>query len=431
MPRKNHENMGMITMEQLKDKVKAGEIATVVLGFTDTYGKLCGKRIEADFYIETPHTEVCNYLLACDIEMNPIQGFELFNWEKGFGDLSLAPLESTIRICSWHEKTALVLADVNDAHGVPCPVAPRTILKKQLELLEAKHPGYECYAASEIEYYTYRTSYRDARESSYTELKSTATYIGDYQLQQASREEDIQGKLRKHLVKSGVPIECSKAEAGIGQHELNVKYTEMLEMADRTIVYKQCLKEVAEQLGVSVTFMAKPSNDQSGSSCHVHVSMLKKDGTSAFYDTTRKWNGLHVSQEFQYFLGGLIKYIPECMPFIAPTINSYKRYAEGSWAPTRLAWCADNRTAGFRVVGEGQATRVEVRIPGADANVYLCFAAILACGLEGMRTRVECPDQFAGDVYAAKAIPEISKTLADAVRMFDNSAFARYGVCFG
>eukprot|EP01134_Creolimax_fragrantissima_P002721 CFRG2721T1 len=418
-------DQGLMGMDQLRELVYTGKIETVVLGFTDIYGRLCGKRISAKFFIANPHTEACNYLLACDIEMNPIRGFELFNWEKGFGDLKLAPLESTLRVCSWHEKTALILANVNDHHDELCQVAPRTILMTQTETLKTKFGGFKAFSASEIEYYTYLQSYRSAQEANYTNLRSSATYVCDYQLQQASREEEIQGKLRRHLELSGVPIECSKAEAGVGQHELNVQYTEMLDMADRTVVYKQCLKEVADKLGVSVTFMAKPSNEQSGSSCHVHISMLKTDGTSAFYDKTAKWNGLNVTTDFVHFLGGLIKFIPECMPFLAPTVNSYKRYAEGSWAPTRLAWCADNRTAGFRVVGHEEATRIEVRIPGADCNVYLCFAAILAAGMEGMRMKIEAPPQFVGDVYAAKQIPEIPKTLDEAVNLFTQSAFAR------
>jgi glutamine synthetase len=244
-------------------------------------------------------------------------------------------------------------------------------------------------------------------------------------LLQGAREEVYNAPFRRHLRDSGVPVETSKAEAGIGQHELNVKFADALTMGDRHTVYKQCLKEVAEQLGASVTFMSKPYSNTTGSGCHIHLSLHNKDDGKNVFPGENQFGPVKCSNLFKWFLGGWLKFTPEMMPMYAGNINSYKRFVSSSWAPTRLAWSYDNRTAGFRVVGSGKSLRIECRIPGADANVYLAFAASLASGLEGIEQRIEPPPIFEGNIYAAKQIPEVPKTLHQAVDLFEKSAVAK------
>ena len=264
----------------------------------------------------------------------------------------------------------------------------------------ARDLGFTTIAASELEYYVFQDGYRQAAEREYRGLQPAGWYLEDYHILQGTRTEAFTAAVRRHLNDSGVPVESSKGEWGLGQHELNVRYAEALQMADRHVVFKQCLKEVAEQAGLSVTFMAKFAQDRAGSSCHIHLS-LWRDGTNAFAGDS-EFGPVKCSDVFRWFLGGWIAYTPDVMVFYAPTINSYKRYVDASWAPTRLAWSYDNRTAGFRVVGHGPSLRIECRIPGADCNPYLAIAASLASGLEGIRNRTEPPECFSGDVYAAR-----------------------------
>jgi glutamine synthetase len=257
-------------------------------------------------------------------------------------------------------------------------------------------------------------------------LEPLSGYVQDYSLQLAAREEAHHGAFRRHLRRSGVPVEASKGEAGPGQHELNVRYADALTMADRTQVYKQCIKEVADQQGIAVTFMAKPVATEAGSSCHIHISLWHKDGSSAFYSPDAPlWHGLHATQDFQWFLGGLLRHAGDVLPWLAPTVNSYRRYNTGQWAPTRLAWTPDNRTTAFRVVGDGPALRIEARIPGADANPYLALAALIGCGLEGIRTREDPGPPFTGNAYAAQQLPRIARSLALATAQMDGSQMAR------
>lgn len=419
---------GRYDFEQLKAMVREGTIQTVVVGFTDLYGKLCGKRLDATFFVNNTKTHGCNYLFACDIDHTPLEGFDLFNWEKGFGDCRIEPDFNTLRNCSWHPNTAMVLADtVNDQTNLPIVVGPRHLLKTILAKFDTMlQKGQICKAAAEVEYYCYKDTYEEANRKNYTNLTPVSQYIEDYCLLQTSREEPFQRKFRMHLRHSGVNVEGSKGEAGYGQHELNVEYCDALGNADQHVVFKQCLKEVASQEGVALTFMAKPSSTDSGSSCHIHISLWNKDGSSAFYDPdcTELWHGLKCTNMFKWFLGGLIQHTNDILPFLAPTINSYKRYSESTWAPTRLAWSLDNRTAGFRVVGSGNSLRIEVRIPGADVNSYLAFAGVFACGLEGILNQVCPPAPFNGDVYQAKLIPRICSDLPSAIRNMRASKFA-------
>lgn len=402
---------GLLSLEELRQHVQLGAVETVILAFTDHYGRLMGKRFDAQFFLDegSDHgTHACNYLLTTDAEMEPVPGYEYANWELGYGDFHMIPDLKTLRVLSWLEKTAFVHCDLEDVD-----VAPRSILRRQIA--RGADQGFEATAASELEYYIFRNSYRDAVQKSYTGLEPLGWYLEDYNLLQGTREEFYTSAVRRHLRKSGIVVENSKGEWGLGQHEVNVRYGPILEMADNHALFKQCLKEIAEQLGVSVTFMAKYAHGQAGSSCHIHLS-LRQNGKNAFAGKT---------DVFRWFLGGWIAHTPEFMVFYAPTINSYKRYEDMSWAPTRLAWSHDNRTAGFRVVGHGESLRIECRIPGADANPYLAFAAALASGLDGITNKIEPPPPFEGDVYAARELPRVPYTLEHAVDLFEGSAFVK------
>ncbi len=417
------EAKGMLKLEQLRELVTQGEIETVVVGFTDPYGRMLGKRFDAEMFVEETASQgahACDYLLTADMEMEPVPGYRFANWELGYGDVHLAPDLGTLRLASWLDKTALVLCDVRSEKGDPIGVAPRSILRRQVEA--ARSLGYESLAASELEYYLFRTSYREAAREGYRDLEPAGWYLEDYHILQGTRTESFHGAARRHLKLSGVPVETSKGEWGRGQHELNVRYAEALEMADRHVVLKQCLKELAEAAGMSMTFMAKLASDRAGSSCHIHLS-LWRDGENVLAGT-RQLGGAKCSDVFGWFLAGWIAHVPDVMPFYAPTVNSYKRYVEGSWAPTRLAWSCDNRTAGFRVVGQGPSLRIECRIPGADCNPYLAFAAALASGLDGITNRLQPPDCFIGDAYSARSLPRVPYTLAEAADRFAGSDFA-------
>ncbi len=415
----------MLTIEQLKQMVADEEIETVIVGFTDHIGRIMGKRFDAEFFLEEAEkhgTHGCDYLLTVDMEMEPVPGYDYANWEKGYGDFHLKPDLNTLRLASWLEKTALVICDVEDerAHQL-VSVAPRSILRRQVE--NAQKTGFTAMAASELEYYIFEDSYKSAAQKKYDGLDPAGWYIEDYHMMQGAREEKFTALARRHLKKSGIPVENSKGEWGLGQHELNVRYAEALEMADRHTIFKQCCKEVADQIGMSVTFMAKPFAGQAGNSCHVHFSLWR--GEKNIFAGDKQLGPVQCSDEFRWFLGGWMAHVQEMMVFYAPTINSYKRYVDASWAPTRIAWCHDNRTAGFRVVGKGQSLRIECRIPGADCNPYLAYAATLASGLDGIANKIEPPDIFEGDVYAAKHLPRVPYTLREATDLFSENEFAK------
>jgi glutamine synthetase len=381
----------------------------VVVGFTDHYGRLCGKRFDAGFFLESAAadgTHACDYLLTTDMEMEPIPGYGFASWEQGYGDVHLVPDLSTLRLATWLDATALVLCDVEHA-----TVAPRSVLRTQVDAAAAL--GLTAKAATELEHYLFETSYRDVARG--TAPEPAGWYLEDYQLLQGARTERFHQEARRHLNRSGVPVENSKGEWGLGQHEVNVRYADVLEMADRHVVFKQCLKELADRSGLSVTFMAKPFADRAGSSCHVHVSLWRDDANAFAAD----------GSELSSFVGGVLQHVPDVMLFFAPTVNSYKRYVDGSWAPTRLAWSEDNRTAGVRLVGHGAARRVECRIPGADCNPYLALAGLLAAGLDGIRNETQPPPRFTGDVYAATELPHVPRTLREATDLFEASAFTR------
>jgi glutamine synthetase len=415
----------MLTLDELGALVEAGEIDTVVVGFTDLYGRLAGKRFDASFFLDTvaaDGTHGCDYLLTVDMEMEPVSGYKFASWELGYGDVHLVPDLGSLRRADWLDRTALVLCDVEDPRThAPATVAPRSVLRAQIE--RAAHAGFSAKAATELEYYLFRTSYRDAAANGFGALDPAGWYLEDYQLLQGTRTESFHADVRRHLNRSGVPVESSKGEWGLGQHELNVRYADVLDMADRHVVYKQCLKETADAKDVSVTFMAKPFADRAGSSCHVHMS-LWRDGVNAFAGD-RDLGPVTGSDELRWFVGGCIAHVTDLMVLLAPTVNSYKRYVDGSWAPTRIAWSYDNRTAGFRLVGSGPSLRVECRIPGADCNPYLALGALLAAGLDGIAQHIDPPDVFVGDVYAATQLDHVPRSLRDATDAFAASTFAK------
>lgn len=415
----------MLTLSQLREKVESGEVETIIVAFTDHYGRLVGKRFDADFFLESAAeagTHACDYLLTTDMEMEPVAGYRFANWELGYGDVHLVPDFDSLRLADWLDRTAMVFCDVIDEKTHEAvSVAPRNILRKQLT--QAEELGYQCFAASELEYYLFENSYRQAHDQHYHDLTPAGWYLEDYHILQATRTEPFTAAARRHLKRSGVPVENSKGEWGLGQHELNVRYAEALAMADRHIVLKQCLKEVADAQGLSVTFMAKYHEDRAGSSCHIHLSLWQ--GQENAFVGKKAFGPVQGSDLFGWFLGGWMAHVPDVMPFYAPTVNAYKRYVDASWAPTRLAWSYDNRTAGFRVVGHGPSLRIECRIPGADCNPYLAFAAALASGLDGIRQKISPPDIFEGDIYAAKHLARVPYTLAQAVDQFERSDFAK------
>ena len=416
---------GKLSLDRLKSLIETDEVDTIVVGFSDHFGRLMGKRFDAEFFVDSiaeDGTHGCDYLLTTDMDMEPIPGYSFANWELGYGDFHLVPDLRTLRLVSWLERSALVLCDVkSDKTHDYVSQAPRSILKKQLA--KAKEAGFLVNAASELEYYLFETSYKQAAKQQYINLEPIGWYLEDYHLLQGTREEVFTAQARRHLRDSGIPVENSKGEWGLGQHELNIRYAEALEMADRHTVFKQCLKEVADSLDLSVSFMAKFMAGRAGSSCHIHMSLWH--GEDNAFTGTHGLGPIKCSETFRHFLGGWIKHAAAFMVFYAPTVNSYKRFEDGSWAPTRLAWCYDNRTAGFRVVGSGKSLRIECRIPGADCNPYLAYAAALASGLDGIKNKIEPPDMFVGDVYAAQHLPRVPYTLKEATGLFENSEFVR------
>ena len=417
--------IGMLTVEELADAVKADTVDTVIVAFTDHQGQLLGKRIDATFFLDEVAREgshSCDYLLTTDMEMEPIPGYAYANWELGYGDFHLVPDLSTMRIADWLPGTAIVLTDLHDpTTHEPVAVAPRSMLRRQIE--RAADAGFSARTASELEYFLFENSYREASESGYAGLTPIGWYSEDYHLFQGTREEFFTRAARRALSRSGIPVETSKGETGVGQHELNIKYAEILEMADSHALMKQCMKEIADDLGISITFMAKPHDDDAGSSCHIHLSLWNADGP--VFPGEHPVGPVFGSDEFRWFLGGWMAHVQELTPFYAPTVNSYKRFVDASWAPTRIAWSYDNRTAGFRIVGKGPSLRIENRIPGSDANPYLVYAATLAAGLDGIANRIEPPEIFTGDVYSARDLPSVPGTLRDATNRFAESEWAR------
>ncbi len=424
MPAQDFKTPGMLNVEGLRKAVDAGSIDTVILAFPDVYGRMLGKRLDASFFLTdvSTGTHVCDYLLTVDMEMEPVPGYEFANWASGFGDVRLSPDLGTMRRLAWLDRTALVFCDVEAEPGhQPVALAPRSMLRRQIERLRGH--GFDAVAGSELEYYLFRTSYTEAAQKGYRGLSEAGWYIEDYHLLQGTRTEDLNGAFRRRLAASGVPVESTKGEFGRGQHELNIRCAPILEMADRHVLLKQSVKEISDQRESSATFMAKPDAAQAGSSSHLHVSLwadVEGKPANAFAGKG-DLAGIACSDKFRWFLGGWMRYAADFMVFYAPTVNSYKRFQSGSWAPTALAWSPDNRTAGFRIVGSGPSLRIECRIPGADVNPYLAYSAALASGLAGIEQQIEPPPAYLGDVYSAKDETKLPVSLEEATNAFSAS----------
>ncbi|MEO6325166.1 MAG: glutamine synthetase family protein [Thermoanaerobaculia bacterium] len=418
---------GMLDRQELERLHESGEIETVLVVVADYYGRLMGKRITSRFFLQSvaPHgMHMCDYVIACDIEMDPVPGYQVTSWETGYGDFLCEVDWATLRRAAWLEKTALVLCNLRDPAGVLVEVSPRRVLARQMEV--ARESGFLPQGASEIELYIFQETYESARKKSYHELKTFGSYIEDYQILPGTKAEPLVGAIVRSLEKSGVPMEGSKGEWGAGQQELNLEYCPLLEQADRNVLYKHAAKELAHQQGLAVTFMAKWDEKHAGSSMHQHLSLWDLEGKQSLFPGEAALAGeLKTSDTFRWFLGGWMAHAEELTAFYAPSVNSYKRYLAGSFAPTSIAWSLDNRTAGFRVVGEGPSLRIECRLPGADANPYFAYAASLASGLDGIKNRIEPPPPFQGDVYAARSLPRVPGTLRDAISHLEKSAFAR------
>jgi glutamine synthetase len=405
----------MLTLDELTAEVEAGTIDTVVCAFTDMQGRLMGKREEAHFFLgETVEhgLEGCNYLLALDMEMDPQPGFAMASWERGYGDFHLVPDFGTLRRVPWLAGTALVLCDVAWEDGSPVVASPRQVLAAQVE--RARTAGFEPMAGTELEFYLLRESYAQAHAQHYRGLTPSVPYILDYHVLATTYDEGLIRQIRNGMQGAGIPVESSKGEAWPGQQEINFRYADALRMADNHVVYKNGAKEIANLNGCSITFMAKPDHTWIGNSCHVHMS-LWRDGENAFAGD---------STVFRQFLAGWIACARELALFLAPNINSYKRYAAGSWAPTTLAWGHDNRTCGFRIVGHGSSQRVETRIPGGDVNPYLALAALIAAGLHGIENELELAPALEGNAYESDA-ERFPSTLREAIAALESGTVAR------
>nr|WP_309502642.1 glutamine synthetase family protein [uncultured Roseovarius sp.] len=411
-----------LSFDELKAKTEAGEIDTVLVCFVDMQGRLLGKRFHAGHFINGAHAEThcCNYLLATDLEMTTPDGFASTSWEKGYGDFTMKPDLGTIRLMPWLEGTAMVLCDVQDHHThADVPHSPRAMLKKQLKRLEAL--GYEAMMATELEFFLFEKSYDEIRKSGFRDLDPISGYNEDYHIFQTTKEEHVMRPIRNHLWNAGLPIECTKGEAETGQEELNIKYAAALDTADYHTIAKHAIKEIAWQQGHAASFLPKWHHDRVGSSSHVHQS-LWQDGQNVFFD---KDADLGMSQVMKHYMAGMLKYAPDYTYFLAPYINSYKRFQAGTFAPTRTIWSVDNRTAGFRLCGEGtKAVRVECRVGGSDINPYLAMAAQLAAGIAGIEEKLELSPPFKGDAYSGDE-GMIPGTLRDARQTLKGSDMLR------
>ena len=403
----------MLSVEELRAEVEQGSIDTVVAAFTDMQGRLLGKRVDAQFFLEESAEhglEGCNYLLALD--MAPQPGYEMASLEQGYGDFVLTPDLATLRRVPWLEGTALVLCDVGWADGSPVATSPRQVLRGQIDRTRAA--GYEPMMGSELEFYLLQESYADAHAKHYRGLTPSVPYILDYHILATSFDEPLIRKIRLAMAGAGITVESSKGEAWPGQQEINARYADALTMADNHVIYKNGAKEIAHQNGCSITFMAKPDRTWIGSSCHIHSSLWRED-ENAFAGE---------SEAFRHDLARWIACAKELALFLAPTINSYERYAAGSWAPTSLAWGHDNRTCGFRIVGHGCSQRVETCIPGSDVNPYVSFAALLAAGLYGIEQQLELAPPLEGNAYESDA-ERFAASLRDTVEALERGTMAR------
>nr|WP_316655072.1 glutamine synthetase family protein [uncultured Gellertiella sp.] len=412
------------SFEDLKKDVAEGRIDTVLACQVDMQGRLMGKRFQAEYFVDSAweETHSCNYLLATDMEMETVPGYKSTSWEKGYGDYTMKPDLSTLRRIPWLEGTALVLCDMLDHHThQEVPHSPRAILKKQVRRLEAM--GMKAFMASELEFFLFDQTYDDARASGYRDLQPVSGYNEDYHIFQTTKEEDVMRAIRKGLQGAGITVENSKGEASPGQEEINVRYAEAVTSADQHAIIKNGCKEIAWSRGKAITFLAKWNYNSAGSSSHVHQSLWSLDGKPLFFDKDARYG---MSELMRHYVAGLLTHASEITYFLAPYINSYKRFMAGTFAPTKAVWSKDNRTAGYRLCGEGtKGIRIECRVGGSDLNPYLSMAALLAAGIDGIERKLELEAPFEGDAYGGKDIREIPRTLRHATEVMTNSPMLR------
>jgi glutamine synthetase len=416
----------MLDREALEQLIERGEIDTVILAFPDQQGRLLGKRLTGRHFREQVAVHgmhVCNYLLTVDIEMEPLPGYRLTSWESGYGDFQVVPDWSTVHRTPWLEGTAIILGDLCHEDGRPVEEAPRQVLRRQIE--RAAAAGFDVRVGSELECYLFRDSFGQAATQHYRDLRPFGTYLEDYHLLQGTREEPLLRVIRNQMETAGIPVEGTKGEWGRGQVELNLAYDTALTMADRHVLFKHGAKEIADQQGVSLTFMAKPDAGWAGSSCHIHTSLWDSSAERNLFAATGDDQVPRPSALFEHFLAGLLTFARELSLCYAPFVNSYKRYQSLSWAPTAITWAVDNRTCGFRVVGHGSSLRIENRIPGADANPYLAFAATIAAGLYGIERQLPLPPPYQGNAYLSQDVARVPTTLREAADAWEASEVAR------
>ena len=408
-------------LTELAELVADGEIDTVIVAFADMQGRLTGKRVAARLFIEevAAHgAECCNYLLAVDVDMNTVDGYAMSSWESGYGDMVMTPDFSTLRRIPWLPGTALVMADLSRVEGGPVPVAPRTVLRTQLDRLAQR--GLEAFVGTELEFMVFDDTYREAWAAGYRGLSKSTDYNVDYAIHASTRMEPLLRDIRRGMDGAGMYCEGVKGECNLGQQEIAFRYDRALATCDNHTIYKNGAKEIADQHGKSLTFMAK-FDEREGNSCHIHISLRGADGAAVFADES---GPLGMSGMFRSFVAGQLATLRELTLFYAPNINSYKRFVDGSFAPTAVAWGVDNRTCALRVVGRGHSMRMECRAPGGDVNQYLAVAALIAGGLYGIDRGLELPAACAGNAYSADA-QRLPATLAEAARLFSESSVAR------
>ncbi|WP_204456238.1 glutamine synthetase family protein [Actinokineospora baliensis] len=406
-------------LARLRELVDSGAVDTVLVAITDMQGRLQGKRVTARFFLDevVDHaTEACDYLLAVDVEMNTVAGYRSSSWEDGYGDFVLRPDLSTLRLIPWHESTALVLADVELVEGGPVTVSPRQVLRRQLDRLAER--GLTAYVGTELEFLLFTDTYEQAWRAGYRDLTAANQYNVDYSLLGTGRVEPVLRAIRNGMAGAGMYVESAKGECNLGQHEIAFRYADALTTCDNHSIYKTGAKEIAAALGHSLTFMAK-YDQREGNSCHIHLSLRGEDGTPVMAG-----DGEHgFAPLMRHFIAGQLAYLRELTYFFAPNINSYKRFADGSFAPTALAWGVDNRTCALRVVGHGQSLRVENRVPGGDVNPYLAVAAMIAAGLRGVDEQLPLEEAVTGNAYTA-AKPRVPATLRAAADLLAASSVA-------
>ena len=412
-----------LTVEQLRALIDDGDVDTVLIAFTDMQGRLQGKRCHAHYFLDEvlPHAaEACNYLLAVDVDMNTVAGYAMSSWDTGYGDFVMRPDVTTLRLVPWHPATALVICDLEWADGTPVVASPRQILRRQVDRLAER--GLVAYAGTELEFIVFQDTYEAAWTSAYRHLTPANQYNADYSLVATARVEPLLRRIRNEMAAAGLVVESAKGECNLGQHEIAFRYDEALITADQHVIYKAGAKEIAAQDGVSLTFMAK-YDEREGNSCHIHLSVRSAEGEAVMAGEGAGAT-LGFSPLMEHWLAGQLACLEELTLLYAPNVNSYKRYVEGSFAPTAVAWGRDNRTCAMRVVGHGESLRVENRVPGGDVNPYLALAASIAAGLHGIDHGLALEDELTGNAYVSDR-PRVPSTLRDAMVGFERSAVAR------